>query len=190
MRIFIIAIIHFLFSTTIFAQSTSSFPALDKSPLDISYYPPNYPVVKIQPNKKQSPLIARVIYSRPQKLGRKVFEELVERGKIWRLGANEAMEIEFFTEVKIGHKKVRKGRYTLYAIENEQSWTVILNTELDVWGAFKYDIAKDVVRVECPVIKSEQITEAFSLVFEKVSETTIQLIMAWDDVRVALPVTL
>jgi hypothetical protein len=32
------------------------------------------------------------------------------------LGANEATEIEFYKDVKIGGKKVPKGRYTLYAI--------------------------------------------------------------------------
>jgi hypothetical protein len=34
--------------------------------------------------------VARVIYSRPQKADRTVFGDLVEYGKVWRLGANEA----------------------------------------------------------------------------------------------------
>lgn len=186
----IITMLGLIFGVSLFAQNTSRFPGLDKSPMDMSYYPSNYPVVKIQPNKKPDPLIARVIYSRPQKAGRKVFEELVEKGKIWRLGANEATEIEFFKDVKIGNQKVKKGRYTLYAIENESSWTIMINTELDVWGAFKYDITKDIVRIECPIIKTEEITEAFSMVFEKNTDTSIRLLMAWDNVQVALPISL
>jgi hypothetical protein len=187
---FIITFLGIFFGVSVFAQNTSRFPPLDKSPLDMSYYPTNYPVLKIQPNKKSEPLIARVIYSRPQKSGRKVFEELVEKGKIWRLGANEATEIEFFKDVKIGNQKVKRGRYTLYAIENDSSWTIIINTELDVWGAFKYDITKDVVRAECPIVKTEEITEAFSMVFEKVTDTSIRLVIGWDNVQVALPVSM
>src|ERR1700712_5002591 len=79
-------------------------PPLDKSPMDMSYYPPMYPLLKIQ-DKITEPLRIRLIYSRPQLNGRKVFGELQEYGKVWRLGANEATEIEFFNDVKIDNKK-------------------------------------------------------------------------------------
>jgi len=172
-----------------FSQQTNRFPQLDKSPMDMSYYPANYPILKIQPNKPLDSLVARVIYSRPQKMGRKVFEELVKKGEIWRLGANEATEIEFFRDVRISNKRIRKGRYTLYAIEQEKSWTLILNTELDVWGTFRYNNKKDVVRIDCPITKSTEITEAFTMVFEKNTEKTFSLLMAWDDQQVSLPVS-
>ncbi len=89
-------------------------PAIDKSPMDMAYYPVNYPVLKIQ-DKAAEPLAARVIYSRPQKEGRAIFGGLIEYGKVWRLGANEATEIELYRDVKIKDKKLAKGRYTLYA---------------------------------------------------------------------------
>ena len=79
--------------------------------MDMSYYPNRYPVLKIQ-DKVTEPLVARVIYSRPQKNGRVIFGELIDYGKVWRLGANEATEIEFFTDVKINEIKIKKGRYT------------------------------------------------------------------------------
>src|SRR5262245_18493936 len=92
-------------------SAQSSFPAVDKSPLDISYYPHNYPVLKIQ-DKATEPLQARVLYSRPRKEGRPIFGGLVEYGKVWRLGANEATEIEFFKHVRVNGKRIGKGRYT------------------------------------------------------------------------------
>src|SRR5688572_27482066 len=98
-------------------------PVLDKSPMDMSYYPHNYPVLKIQ-DKTKDPLAARVIYSRPQKAGRTIFGGLVKYGEVWRIGANEATEIEFFKPVKFGGKKIAKGRYTLYAIVSESTWTI------------------------------------------------------------------
>lgn len=154
------------------------------------YYPVNYPVLRIQPNKTVEPLVARVIYSRPQKMGRKVFGELVEDGKIWRLGANEATEIEFFRDVKIGGKKIKKGRYTMYAIENKDVWTIIINTETDIWGAFKYDATKDVVRYNCKVTRTPETIEVFSMAFEKENDKSFQLLIAWEDAQVALPIQL
>ena len=142
------------------------FPALDKSPMDMSYYPVNYPILKIQ-DKVTEPLLARVVYSRPQRNGRNVFGELLEYNKVWRLGANEATEIEFYKDVSIGAKLVPKGKYTLYAIPNQDKWTIIVNKETDIWGAFKYDASKDVVKVDVPVQKINEAIEAFSLVFEK-----------------------
>ena|SRR6476469_1397530 len=100
--------------TCIQAQTQASLklklPVLDKSPMDMAYFPADYPVLKIQ-DKATDPLVARIIYSRPQKDGRILFGELIEYNTVWRLGANEATEIEFFKDVKIGGKKLVKGRY-------------------------------------------------------------------------------
>jgi hypothetical protein len=170
------------------AQTALKMPVIDKSPMDMAYFPNNYPVLKIQ-DKINEPLIARVIYSRPQKAGRVIFGELVEYKQVWRLGANEATEIEFYRDVKIGGKKILKGKYTLYAIVNPEEWTIILNKETDTWGAFKYDEKKDVVRVTVPSEKTTEAIEAFTMVFDKTSTGT-NLVMAWDDIKVTLPISL
>ncbi len=164
-------------------MGASKLPGLDKSPMDMSYYPANYPVLKIQ-DKITEPLVLRIIYSRPQVNGRKVFGELQEYGKVWRLGANEATEIEFFKDVRINGKKIKKGRYTLDCIPNTDKWTIIINKETDTWGSFKYNQTNDVVRMDVPVIKNE-LTEAFTIVFEK-STTGANMLMYWDDVKTVL----
>jgi hypothetical protein len=161
---------------------------MDKSPMDMIYFPDEYPVLKIKDKAKEPP-IARVIYSRPQKADRVVFGDLIEYGKVWRLGANEATEIEFYRDVKIGGKRVPKGKYTLYAIVNPTQWTLILNKDTDTWGSFKYDEKKDVMRVNVPVQKEQQPTEAFTMYFEKTA-TGAALQMAWDDVKATLPIAL
>lgn len=167
-------------------QAQSKLPAMDKSPMDMSYYPNRYPVLKIQ-DKITEPLVARVIYSRPQKNGRAIFGELLEYGKVWRLGANEATEIEFFTDVKINDVKVKKGRYTMYGIPNEDKWTLIINKETDTWGSFKYDEKNDLVRMEVPVQKQTEVKEEFVMAFEK-SDKGADLIIAWDEVKLNLPI--
>jgi hypothetical protein len=169
------------------ARAQSAAPGLDSSPLDMSYYPVDYPVLKIQ-DKVSEPLVARVVYSRPQKRGRKLFGDLVAYGQIWRLGANEATEIEFFRDVKIDDKIVKKGRYTLYALVNEDKWTLILNKETDTWGAFRYDSTKDILRTPVPVEKQAMITEAFSIAFQKAGKGA-DLVITWDDVQVRLPIS-
>jgi hypothetical protein len=113
----------------------------------------------------------------------------VEYGKVWRLGANEATEIEFYKDVKIDGKKVIKGRYTLYAIVNENAWTMILNKDTDTWGAFKYDSKKDMLRTDVPAQKTDEVVESMSMLFEK-SATGISLIIAWEQMKVTLPITL
>ena len=166
-------------------MNASNLPPLDKSPMDMSYYPVNYPILKIQ-DKATEPLIMRLIYSRPQLNGRKIFGELQEYGNVWRLGANEATEIEFFKDVKINGKKIKKGRYTLYAIPYPDKWTLIVNKETDIWGSFRYDQLKDVVRMNLPVMKNET-TEALTIVFDK-TPSGADMNMYWEDVKVSLPI--
>ena len=166
--------------------SAQKLPQIDKSPLDMSYYPSGYPVLKIQ-NKITEPLVLRIVYSRPQLNGRKIFGTLEKFGEVWRLGANEATEIEFFKDVKINSKKVKKGRYTLYCIPYADKWTMIINKETDTWGAFKYDSTKDTIRIDVPVIKNDK-TEALTIIFEK-SDTGANMLTYWDDVKTVLPIT-
>jgi Protein of unknown function (DUF2911) len=182
LNIFIIT----LFLPAVLQAQSGALPPLDKSPMDMSYYPNNYPVLKIQ-DKITEPPIARVVYSRPQKSGRVIFGGLVKYDDVWRMGANEATEIEFYKRVKIGGKKIARGRYTLYALVNEATWTIIINNETDTWGSFKYDAKKDIVRVEVPLQKTDAVVESLSMMFEKTTDGC-NLIIAWDTIKVSLPV--
>lgn len=172
-------------SATVKAQFKA--PALDKSPMDVSYYPANFPILKIQ-NKASDPLLARVLYSRPQKNGRSVFGDLIEYGKIWRLGANECTEIELYKDVKIDNARLKKGRYSMYAIPFQDKWTLIFNRETDIWGAFQYDDKKDVLRTEVKLEKQQEPIETFTLLFDK-TNSGANMIMAWDNVKATLPIT-
>src|ERR1700741_2369729 len=68
---------------------------LDSSPMDMSYWPIYYPVLKMEGKTKAMP-IARVLFGRPLKNGRAIFGTTLRYDQVWRLGANEATEIEFF----------------------------------------------------------------------------------------------
>jgi hypothetical protein len=169
------------------AQDSVRMIPMDKSPMDMSYFPDQYPLKKFQ-GKITTPPVIRVIYGRPQKEGRDVFGTLLKFNEIWRLGANEATEIEFYKDVKIDNKKVVKGRYSLYCIPNVASWTFILNKDTDSWGAFKYDSKKDVFRVTVPVIKLSSVVESLSIFFEKTTKGA-NLTVTWDQTESILPIS-
>jgi hypothetical protein len=182
------AICSFSFAQSNGGSNGSKMPPLDKSPMDMTYFPVDYPVLRIQ-EKATEPLVCRIIYSRPQKNNRTVFGELVEYNKIWRLGANEATEVEFFKDVKVDGKKLPKGKYTLYALPTPSEWTIIFNKETDIWGAFKYDEKKDVLRVKLPVKKVGEPIEAFSIGFAKSNGENTKLNIGWDTDMVSLPIS-
>ncbi len=171
---------HTLIITTAFAffmlisaqVEAQKFSKLDKSPLDISYYRTN----------RKSPPMAKVIYSRPQLKGRDI-NALAPNGKVWRTGANEATEIKCYQDLKFGGKTVKAGTYSLYTIPGDKEWTIILNRDTDVWGAYNYNEQNDVLRVQASVSTGEN-TEAFSIAFD-----VDHMYLAWGTILVSLPVS-
>lgn len=160
------------------------FAGLDASPLDVVYYPLN--AAKVKAGDTSSPVI-KVVYSRPSKKGREIFGALIPYGKVDRLGANESTEIRFFKPVTIGKKVIKPGSYSLFAIPNEKSWTLILNQQTDRWGAYTYNPKLDVVHVNVPVKTLATPVEAFSITFVPQSNGA-NLVIGWDKTSVELPV--
>lgn len=159
------------------------FPAVDKSPADIVYYPLNIAKDK---DLSKKPLI-KITYSRPSKNGRPVFGVLERFGKVWRTGANESTEIKFYKNVKFGDKKVKAGVYSLLTIPDRDKWTIIINRQTDKWGAYTYDQSKDIVRVDVPVRVSSTVIEQFSITFGEHPKGA-NIIMGWDQTIVEVPV--
>jgi hypothetical protein len=168
-------------------DSVNPYAPVDVSPMDISYFPVDYPIEHMY-NRTTRPLVARVIYSRPHRQGRQVFGALLKYGEPWRLGANEATEIEFFQPVEIQGRQISKGKYTIYVIPFDGRWTVVLNTNTDVWGLVP-DPAKDVHKIDIPIQKTNNPVEYFSMVFQD-SEQGADLVMAWDSIIAKLPIHL
>lgn len=148
------------------------FRGLDKSPMDAATYPGSYRV---------SDKAVKIIYSRPQLKGRSV-SDLAPAGKVWRTGANEAPEITFYKDVTLGGKSVKAGTYSLFTIPGNDEWTVILSSDINVWGAYSYDEKSDVARVSGKVSQGESL-EAFSITFDDDGN----MHMGWGTVRVMVP---
>jgi len=185
MKSFVLA--AFLF-TALFSYAQPKPTELDKSPMDMSYWPANYPILKMSGKAKDQP-VARVIYGRPMKNGRSIFGGIIKYNEMWRLGANEATEIETFRTLKIGGKILAKGRYTIYCLPNENKWTIIFNKDNFCWGNFTYDSKKDLIRTDIDVEKNTESVEAFTLYFED-AKNGANLVFLWDDIKTILPIVL
>lgn len=166
----------FLFSLLSFSSlDAQEFPRLDASPLDIT----------IARNDNMSPII-RVIYSRPKKNDREIFGALVPFEKIWRTGANEATEIDVYEPLKLGTQIIEKGTYTLYTIPKEDEWTVIINRETNVWGAYNYKEEQDIVRINVPSKGAAATIESLSMAFMP-TDNGVSLMIGWDDRFIEIP---
>ncbi|MFT7335044.1 MAG: hypothetical protein ACI9M1_000942 [Porticoccaceae bacterium] len=164
-----------LLSSNLHAQK---FPDLDKSQMDMASFPTDY---------KDAAKIARIIYSRPLLKGRSI-SELAPNGKVWRTGANEAVEITLYKDMRLGQNKIKAGSYTLYSIPEKDSYTIIINKDLNVWGAYFYKAENDVARLSVPVTEATESLDAFSMIFTK-ADSGIVLNMGWDKMRIAVPFT-
>jgi len=162
-------------STNMQAQKFSS---LDKSPLDIASYPSIY---------KNSDKEMKVIYSRPQ-LKNRTLSKLAPNGKVWRTGANEAAELVLYKDFNIGGTAVKAGTYSLFTIPGDKEWTVILSSDLNVWGSYSYNKANDVARINVPVSTNTDSIEAFSIALEE-GEKGVDMYLAWSTIIVKVPFT-
>jgi hypothetical protein len=127
-----------------------------------------------------------VRYGRPYKKGREIFGGLEKYGKVWRTGADSATTITFAKDATFGGKPVKAGTYTLFTIPNEKEWTVILNSELGQWGAYKYEEfkGKDVLQVTVPAKKLDKVVEQHTIRFTPKND----MIIEWDQTQVSVPI--
>ena len=158
-----------LLSTNVNAQK---FSGLDVSPLDLASY-----------SSKEAGTMIKVFYSRPQLKGRTVGTDLAPYGKMWRTGANDATEIIFFTDAKLGNTTVKAGTYSLFTIPGEKEWTIIISSDTNHWATSGYKESNEVARTTVPVTTGDDSLEAFSITFDE--NGTMH--MGWGKIRVAVP---
>ncbi len=170
------------FIATVLAFSTNAnaqdFSGLDKSPMDAAAFPSSYKV-----NDK----VVRITYSRPQLKGR-ALSDLAKPGEVWRTGANEAAEITFYKDVNFGGTDIAAGTYSLFTIPGVDEWTVILNKNLNQWGAYSYNESADVARVKANASTGKSLEE-FSIAFKK-ADSGATMVMGWGKTRVTVPITM
>jgi len=163
----------------------------DSSPMDLVQFPNSSRFRNLQKPEDLDKAVAkvRVVYSRPQMKGRKIFGELLKHGEMWRVGANETTEITFFNDVTINGKKVRAGKYGLFAKVNQDSWEFIIHTNLPSWGNPNHDESTNVVTMSAKVERTPKAVESLSILLQE-NGTNVDLVVAWENSMAKLPIVL
>lgn len=149
---------------------------VDKSPMDQTAFPTSY---------REANKDIKVTYSRPQLKGRSL-DKLAPNGEVWRTGANEAVEVTLYKDMNLGSTPVKAGTYTLYTIPGEKEWTVILSSDLNVWGSYFYKQENDVARINVPLETGQESLEYFGMEFTEVDKGA-HLHIGWGTMRIQVP---
>lgn len=82
-------------------------------------------------------------YGRPELKGRDVMK-MAPAGTVWRMGMNEATEIETAATMKFPNLTIKPGKYTIWAKKvSESEWLLIFNKKTGQWGT-EYDAKSDI----------------------------------------------
>jgi hypothetical protein len=121
-------------------------------------------------------------YGSPYVKGRKIWGGLVPYGKVYRTGADSATTFTTDKNIMVEGKALPAGKYSFFVIPLEKGkWTVIFNKTAEQWGAFKYDQAKDQLRVMV-MPKANKMSESLTYVITKSGFS-----MDWD--KISIPVS-
>ena len=127
-------------------------------------------------SQKVGEVMITIDYSQPSTNGRQIWGNVVKYNEVWRTGANEATTIAFDKDVVIDGRALAAGKYSLFSIPNDGGdWTIIFNTEAELWGAFKYNENKDALRIKVMPVKHKELVEQLQFTISEEGEVS----MAW-----------
>ena len=171
----LLTIILVAFSTSLFSQEKVSFLT-----------PPPSPEASFTQQLINGEIT--VTYSRPLARGRKVFGGLVPFDSLWRTGASGATTIHLSEEMIVGNKILKAGKYTLFTIPSEKEWTIIINADTTLHGAFGYDSKKDIHRFKVQSEKAANFQEAFTIDLNEITKSGDGfLTLTWENTLVKIP---
>ena len=123
-------------------------------------------------------------YSSPSVKGRKIWGGLEKYDAVWRAGANDATTFETDKAITVEGKALPAGKYSFFLIPKESgTWTAIFNKEPKQWGAFKYEEAKDQLRVD---VKTKALAATQETLVYKINKGGFTL--DWD--KISVPVSI
>jgi hypothetical protein len=129
----------------------------------------------------------RITYGQPQKRGREIFGKLVPYDKVWRTGANEATEITTTKNIQINGTLLKVGTYSIFSIPKKDKWTIIINSDVGLWGAYNYNSKLDVMRFDMSVMTTDTVYESFTMQFDQRNEVA-DLLLYWDKTKISIPI--
>jgi hypothetical protein len=126
-------------------------------------------------------------YSRPNMNNRKIFGGLEKYDAVWRTGANAVTALTFTDNVNINGFNIEPGKYALFTIPNKEMWTVIINKQSELWGAYDYKKEEDVCRFDIKPSKIKPSIETFTMQFTNVTPSKMHLELKWENTMISIP---
>ena len=126
-----------------------------------------------------------ISYNRPVAHGRTLFGGLVKWGRVWHPGADSATTIGFSNDVTIEGKPLAAGQYTLWAIPDTASWTVIFSRALHVFHIPYPGEEHDALRVTVTPVQGSYM-EVLAYEFPVVGPDSATLDLHWGTTIVPL----
>ena len=122
-------------------------------------------------------------YGQPSVNGRTIGTDLEPKeGTVWRMGANEATTFEVDKDVTIDGNKIPAGKYSLFGIAKDNSFTLILNSAWKIWGTqYETNKEKDVVKFDVKKLKSDNFSEKLTYTISKEGKVSL----SWGDMQIA-----
>src|SRR4051812_47601136 len=97
-----------------------------------------------------------VVYRRPVARGRALFGALVPWGRVWTPSADTAARISFSTPVDVNGSRLAAGTYSLWAIPDSASWTLIFNGVAETFH-LRYTESRDVLRIQSSPARGDHV---------------------------------
>lgn len=113
---------------------------------------------------------------------------IVPYGHIWRTGADDATMFVISDEVLINGQKLAGGAYSLHTIPGKDEWTIVFNGSSNLWGSFRYDPAKDTLRVKAKPQWVNESQEFLQFEIDPVGEDTARVNLRWEKISVPFTV--
>lgn len=142
------------------------------------------PLVQVKQDFSTS--FIELTYSRPSANGRKIFGDMIQYGKVWRTGANNATIVHFGEDVIIEGKTLKAGKYSMYTIPNKDSWEFVFNTNTGGWGSVKSDT--DVLRVKTNKVNtSNYYINTLLIDVNNITNNSAEIVVSWENTVASLP---
>ncbi|GAA4274833.1 DUF2911 domain-containing protein [Aquimarina gracilis] len=128
-------------------------------------------------------------YSRPNRKNRKIFgaNGLVPFNEFWRTGANSATKIIFDDDVFVGDKNLEKGTYTILTKPGDENWEVnFYPYNSRNWNTYVKLKPKVVLTIKKKALQN--MVETLTIGFDEVTFENANLIIAWEQTQVKIPI--
>jgi len=79
---------------------------------------------------------------------------------------------------------VKPGKYSLFTIPSEDTWVLLLNSNVELWGADERKPEEDVLTVKVQRGKVAEAAETFTIGFDRVMDDKAVLFLEWEHMRV------